>query len=84
MVNITALEKIIRFIDGSYNLRTMKKWSERFRIENSQKKNKYLRKLINKVRNVLNLISGYDIVEMPKGFNLKIFEIVQFFNAKSG
>ena len=67
MVNITALEKIIRFIDGSYNLRTMKKWSERFRIENSQKKNKYLRKLINKVRNILNLVSGYDIVEMLKG-----------------
>ena len=54
MVNITALEKIIRFIDGNFNLRTMKKWSERFRIENSQRKNKYLRKLINKVKNFLH------------------------------
>ena len=67
MVYITALEKIIRFIDANYNLRTMKKWSERFRIENSKKRNEYLRKLINKVRNILDLISGYDIVEMLKG-----------------
>ena len=67
MVNITAIEKIIRLIDSQHNLKTMKKWSERFRTDNSQKKSKYLRNLVNKIKRILNLISGNDVIEMLKG-----------------
>ena len=68
MVNITALEKIIRFINGERNMRQMKKWSQRFREDDMQNKSWYIRHVVRNVRQILVLISGDDMIEMLKGF----------------
>ena len=67
MVNVTALERITRFINTEPNIKQMKKWSDRFRQDNMQKKSCYLNDLVKKVKQILILISGDDIVEMLKG-----------------
>ena len=46
----------------------MKKWSDRFRITGSNRPSWYILKLKTNVRNILNLISGNDIIEMLQGF----------------
>ncbi len=69
MVNITAIEKIIRFIDNERNIREMKKWSDRFRVDQSRLKSWYIKTLVRKIRWLLNLISGQDMTEMLKGLN---------------
>ena len=67
MVNLTALQRLTRFI-SSENLHPMKKWSDRFRnSEIEGRKSWYLKGLIRQVKNILNIISGNDIVEMIKG-----------------
>ena len=72
MVNITSLEKNIRFIDGERNIGQMKKWSERFREDNMQVKSWYIKQVVRKIKRILVLISCSvnDIVEMLKGFLL--------------
>ena len=67
MVNITALQEITRFI-LSRNLKPMKKWSGRFRkTALDGRQSWYLKGLRRKVKFILNIISGNDIVEMIKG-----------------
>ena len=74
MVNITAIEKIIRFIDNERNIREMKKWSDRFRLDQSRLKSWYIKTLVRKIRWLLNLISGQDMVEMLKGLNESFYK----------
>lgn len=73
-MNVCALTKIIHFIRGE-NINPMRPWSERFKGNNRQ--NWYLRKLTNQTREILNIISGNNIVDMLKGnkiiYNWKIF-----------
>jgi hypothetical protein len=62
MVNQSALEKLIRFIEAN-RLRPMMRWGER---RQANKKDNYWRKLKKNVRRILSLISGGDIVSMLK------------------
>lgn len=74
MPNLTAIERISRFIDNEPNVKPMKKWSERFRsadipigADYYDSRSWYLKKLIKKIRNILSLFSGNDTVEMLRG-----------------
>ena len=73
MVNITALQRLTRFISNE-NLKPMKKWSSRFRTtELDGTQSWYLKGLIRQIRKILNILSGYDYIEMMKGKRLFIF-----------
>jgi hypothetical protein len=67
MVNITILERINQLIAGVENApaRRMKKWSERARI-GTNGRSWYLTNLIVKIKELLTLVSGGDVVEMLK------------------
>ena len=60
----TALTLIDELINNN-ELSKMKKWSTRF-LENNNSKNSswYISKLNKKIRKLLNLISGDDLIEM--------------------
>lgn len=64
MVNLTALHKISNFIK---QLRHMKKWSERRTRDQSGILLRYTREMAKQIKEILNLISGNDIIEMLKG-----------------
>jgi hypothetical protein len=61
MVNRTALENLIRYIDAN-GLRPMMRWNDR----REDKSDHYFRKIIKNIRRILSLISGGDIVSMLK------------------
>jgi hypothetical protein len=71
MPNITALERITRFINSEKNVKQMKKWSQRFKFANLtsdlDNRNHYLKRLMKQVRAILVIVSGDDVVEMLKG-----------------
>ena len=67
MVNASALQKITEFIE-SENIQKMKKWSDRSRYENGNGDLlRYLRDVIKKIRAILIILSGVDVVEMLCG-----------------
>ena len=66
MVNLTAIKRISQFISSS-NIRPMKKWSERYRLDSQNNKSPYLKLIISQVKVLLRIVSGNDIVEMLKG-----------------
>ena len=61
MVNKTALMLIQQFIEEN-KLKPMKKWSERLSV--SRPSYKYLTKLIDSIRSLMDLLSGNDTVKM--------------------
>lgn len=64
MVNLSVVEMINRLIiEGKVN--QMKKWSERYQ---STPKRNGSGKFISKIRSILELISGNDIIEMLKSY----------------
>jgi|LakMenEpi03Aug12_release.lakeMendotaPanAssembly.Ray.scaffolds.fasta_scaffold1591763_1 hypothetical protein len=71
MPNITALERITRFIHSDRNIKPMKKWSQRFRFANLtsglDNRNPYLKRIMKQVKEILVIVSGDDVVEMLKG-----------------
>jgi hypothetical protein len=67
MANLTTLQRIIRFIH-SKNIKPMKKWSYRFIRDKSKNKSWYIKRLTKEIRFILNLISGFDLISMLKGF----------------
>jgi hypothetical protein len=73
MVNLSALQMISRIIK---DLKPMKKWSNRKRRDQSGKLLRNIREMSNQVRNVLQLISGNDMVAMLNG-NKLFFKIIQ-------
>ena len=73
MVNLTALERIIQFIRKDKRIKKMKSWSERFRVDSNIKHNLDIRKLKKQVIELLNLISGDNIIEMIEGLQIIIF-----------
>lgn len=66
MVNLSTLEKLIRFTK-SKKLSAMKKWSDRYRVQVNNNKSSIIKKMCKNIRTLLNLISGNDLVEMLKG-----------------
>ena len=67
MVNITSLQRLTRFISNE-NLKPMKKWSSRFRnVESDGRQSWYIKGLVRQIRKILNILSGFDYVEMIKG-----------------
>ncbi len=67
MVNLNSIEKIMRYINEN-NIRPMKKWS----LRNQNCTNtRYLafKNLKNKIRDLLILLSGNDVISMLKGFS---------------
>lgn len=65
--NISALEEIIRLIEEK-KLVPMKKWSERKGYEEN-KNGGYFLKMKNKIRSILELVSGNDLTAMLKSMN---------------
>ena len=61
----TAIDKITKLIEDK-QLRIMKKWSDRA-TSGTSKRHPYLDYLIKKIRSLLVLISGDDVVSMLKG-----------------
>ena len=76
MVNLTALERISRFIRNDNRIKKMKPWSQRFRFDSMDKSCPYLRKLKKQVFELLSLISDDEISEMLRGFKSSVF--IQF------
>ena len=67
MVNESALQKILKFID-TQNIVPMKKWSERSRYETkTMQLRRNVREKVVDIRKILILLSGNDIAEMLKG-----------------
>ena len=66
MVNITMLQKIFHFA-RSESLRPMRRWSTRRRFTGERRLVRNVRQMVSKIRILLSLVSGYDIVEMLKG-----------------
>lgn len=64
MVNLSSVERLIQFIDNN-NLKVMRKWSTRF-CSKSNTSGSFWLMLKKKIRSILNLLSGNDIVEMLK------------------
>ena len=77
MVNNTALQKIISFID-SKNLRPMKQWSSRSRYRHDGQISTNNYNLSKQIRQLLVLISGNDVTEMIKGVLLLLILISHF------
>ena len=79
MVNQTSLQKIIQFIRTN-NLKQMKKWSDRFRNDDTSydRKGWYLYKLIKQIRMILVLLSGDDVIALLK--DLKYYRFRALFN----
>lgn len=76
----TILEKIYQdyIVSRGYKaLRPMKKWSDRYRFEDRHQKIKSPnhKRLIRKIRDLLNLISGDDLIEMIKGTKYFLIKI---------
>jgi hypothetical protein len=71
MVNISLLEELHRHTENS---RPMRKWSHRYRNPH----NGYFYSIIQKIRRLLNLISGDDVVEMLKGLKILKIDAVTF------
>jgi hypothetical protein len=65
MVNMTALQRISNLI-GTPG-RPMKKWSDRKRYEQNGSLLRYVRQMVGRIKKILILISGDDVVEMLKG-----------------
>lgn len=74
MVEQTALQLILSFINES-KIKAMMKWSDRKLYSEDGKLMRYPRVLTRKIREILNLLSGNDVVKMLKGqkFKKKIF-----------
>ena len=71
---VTAISHFRRLIRDR-RIRPMQAWSTRCRGQDSSNQNPYFRKLKQEIRNLLNLISGFNIVEMLQGkllFNIKL------------
>ncbi len=66
MVRSICLNNIVDFIKEK-KLKPMKTWSDRYRIGKNHVKSAYLQEIIKKVRLLLNLVSGNNVVEMMKG-----------------
>ena len=82
MVIISALQKIIQFVEAN-SIGPMKIWSERVRFENDGKRFvRSVREIIKKIRQLLSLLSGGEIVEMLLGFYFDIFKTLINFNFK--
>ena len=64
----TALHEIIKFIEAR-KLCEMVQWSKRKRYLKDGQLMRYIRQLNKKIRLIMNLLSGYDIIEMLKGEN---------------
>lgn len=76
MVNISVIEMINKLIAGG-NVNQMKKWSERHRSTLTSNGSGML---ISKIRSLLVLISGNDMIEMLKSFFFFIKIIIIFRN----
>lgn len=61
----TALERIIKFVNEEQTP-IMKKWSERYSAGTSRP-NERMQDLVKKIRSLLRLFSGDDVVAMLKG-----------------
>jgi hypothetical protein len=75
MVNQNGLFKISNFIEAN-RIRAMKKWTSRTRYNQNRTKSTHIKVLIKKIRSILGLISGDDLVEMLKGF-LRMFLTIE-------
>jgi hypothetical protein len=71
----TSLELINEFTITN-NLRLMKKWSTRYAHQRSPSMSGHVTKLIKKIRDLLNLISGNDITEMIKSNSYCIINLI--------
>ena len=69
MVFYSTLNRLYSLIQNE-NLRSMKWWSNRHRKDREGRPSKVIKKLKSKIREILNIISGNDIVEMLKGQRL--------------
>jgi hypothetical protein len=72
MVEQTALQILVNFISQS-KLKEMMKWSDRKLHLKDGKLLRYTRVLKKKIRQVLNLVSGNDIIQMLKGDKFYVF-----------
>ena len=73
MVNLSAIERINRLITEE-NINQMKRWSDRHRTTKSGADS-----IISKIRYILVLISGNDVIEMLKSLkNFLITKIIFF------
>jgi hypothetical protein len=70
MVNISLIEQLSRI---TRNSGPMMKWSDRFRRGQDQELSWYLKIMSKKIKNLLNLISGNDTIEMLKGLKSYFF-----------
>ncbi len=66
-MNITAIKLIDQLIKQN-QLKMMRKWSLRYRREISGDLSHTIRKLVGKIRQLLKILSGDDVIEMLKGF----------------
>ena len=69
MVFYSTLNRLYSLIQNE-NLRSMKRWSNRHRKDREGRPSKVIKKLKSKIREILSIISGNDIVEMLKGQRL--------------
>jgi hypothetical protein len=69
MVFYSTLNRLYSLIQNE-NLRSMKRWPNRHRKDKEGRPSKVIKKLKSKIREILNIISGNDIVEMLKGQRL--------------
>ena len=69
MVFYSTLNRLYSLIQNE-NLRSMKRWSNRHRKDWEGRPSKVIKKLKSKIREILSIISGNDIVEMLKGQRL--------------
>ena len=75
MVNITALQQITNFLNGK-NIRHMKKWSNRSRYgEDNNVLLRNVHSMVKKIKRLLIIISGDDVVEMLKSILIIIIMI---------
>lgn len=75
MVNrLTAIQVITRLIQ-TQNISSMRRWSLRFNKQRHSIYSGYFIKLKKEIRNILEIISGKEIIPMMKGF----FSLLNFF-----
>ena len=65
MVNSTALESILKFIQKQ-NIKKMKPWSQRSSSNSKETADWYIRKLRKQILELLAIVSGDEIIEMLK------------------
>lgn len=83
MTNESTLQKIYEFV-RSKNLSQMKKWELRTRFDSSNRRPKLIRKYVRQIRELLNLVSGNDIIELLKGkhetlYNYDFLQFIAFY-----